>query len=95
MRIFFLIVLLAGMCACSSSSAKVEEPDPFAEAEPVEGGLYAGLPAESVHATWGPWRGLSDEWQRSVAGWSFTTRSIGRWAQRDWDRLFGDDQKSR
>jgi hypothetical protein len=84
-----LIILLVGVSACSSTATEVAEPDPFAGAEPVEEGLYADLPDEPVSTTWAPVRVLNDEWKRSVAGWSFTTRAIGRWTQRDWDRLFG------
>ena len=84
-----LVILLAGVCACSSSSEQVDEADPFDDAEAVEDGVYADLPEQSVSTTWAPIRLLNDEWKQSVAGWSFTTRSVGRWAQRDWDRLFG------
>jgi len=89
MRVLCVILLLAAVCACSSTPATVEDPDPFADAETVDGGVYADLPAETAPVTWAPFRLLDDEWSRSVAGWSFTTRAIGRWAQRDWDRLFG------
>lgn len=87
-----LILLLAGCVACSSSSANVDESDPFAEAEPVEGGFYADLPPPPTPISGGIMRALDDEWRDSVSGWSFTGRAIGRWAQRDWDRLFGNSE---
>ena len=94
-----LILLLAGFAACSSTSELPDEPDPFAEAEPVDGGLYAEqpglyaeLPEDAPPLSSGLTRFFQDEWKRSVSGWSFTVRSIGRWAQRDWDRLFGESE---
>ena len=87
-----LVLLMAGLAACSSSSADLPEPDPFADAEPVEGGMYAELPEPSIPISGGLVRFMNDEWKQSVAGWSFTSRAVGRWAQRDWDRLFGKSE---
>ncbi len=87
-----LIVLLAGFAACSSPAANMEESDPFTEARPVDGGLYADLPDAPAPVSGAVLRALNDEWEHSLAGWSFTTRAIGRWTQRDWDRLFGDSE---
>jgi hypothetical protein len=97
MRRIALILLVAGLAACTSTPDVSPDPDPFAEAEPVEGGLYADdfglyaeLPEETPPISSGLTRFLNDEWKRSVSGWSFTTRAIGRWAVRDWNRTFGD-----
>jgi hypothetical protein len=94
MRKTLLILLLSACAACASSNASTEAEDPFAEATSVEEGQYsmsmndAMSMDDPIGVTWGPWSLLADEWSRSVAGWSFTTRAVGRWGQRDSERLF-------
>ena len=86
-----LILSLAGLAACSSTSESMQ-PDPFHDAEPVEGGLYAGATEMEPTVSNGFVLFLNDEWKRSVSGWSFTGRSLGNWIQRDWNRMFGDSR---
>ena len=89
MKHAIVFLLAAALCSCASSATSVEEVNPFADAEPVEGGLYSSPAEEPLTITWGPWEALSDEWASSLAGWSITTRAIGRWTVRDWNRIFG------
>ena len=95
MRQLLLILLMSACCACSATGDGVYEAEEFGDFDEFEGttpaddGLYVDFADEPIGTTWAPWDALSEEWTRSVAGWSFTTRAVGRIAQRDWDRLFG------
>ncbi len=82
-----LIILLAGVSACSSTATEVEEPDPFDGAEPVEGGVYADLPDSPPSTTWAPERVLNEGLRY------FGTYHRSPVLSRRGDRLFPGDAK--